>query len=139
MRSALAQAPPPPVERPGRRPGLAAAANARGHPDLSGPGRPRSVGQSTKTNALLSDLAGAVLTGAGSNASARNVSPHLLILDDFAVREYAFAQAEDLQELVSHCYRRGSLILTTNREPKGRLSAPSRPHPRRRGSYTPSR
>src|SRR6266581_6947648 len=34
------------------------------------------------------------------------------------MREYTMLQAEDLYELVSRRYRRGSLILTTNREPK---------------------
>jgi DNA replication protein DnaC len=34
------------------------------------------------------------------------------------MREYTLVQAEDLYELVSKRYRRGSLILTTNREPR---------------------
>jgi len=44
--------------------------------------------------------------------------PDLLILDDFGMREYSVLQAEDLYELVSWRYRRGAMILTTNREPK---------------------
>jgi DNA replication protein DnaC len=36
----------------------------------------------------------------------------------FAMREYTLTQAEDLYELVKGRYRRGSLILTSNREPK---------------------
>ncbi len=42
----------------------------------------------------------------------------LLILDDFAMREYSMSQAEDLYEIVSRRYRHGALILTANREPK---------------------
>src|SRR5688572_16249006 len=34
------------------------------------------------------------------------------------MREYTAQQAEDLYELVNRRYRRGSLILTTNRAPK---------------------
>jgi DNA replication protein DnaC len=34
------------------------------------------------------------------------------------LREYTHSQAEDLYELISRRYRRGSLILTTNREPR---------------------
>jgi len=35
----------------------------------------------------------------------------------FAMREYTTTQREDLYELVSRRQRRGSLIVTTNREP----------------------
>lgn len=48
----------------------------------------------------------------------RYLAPELLILDDFAMREYTTAQAEDLYELVSRRYRKGALIATTNRDPK---------------------
>ena len=41
----------------------------------------------------------------------------LLIVDDFAMREYTAAQSEDLYELVSRRHRRGSVIATTNRDP----------------------
>ena len=34
------------------------------------------------------------------------------------MREYTLPQAEDLYELVNRRYRRGSLVLTSNREPK---------------------
>ena len=40
----------------------------------------------------------------------------MLILDDFAMREYTVLQTEDLYELVSRRHRRGSLIVTTNRD-----------------------
>lgn len=72
----------------------------------------------TKTSALLSDLAGGKADGSWQPRLRRYVSPDLLILDDFALREYSVPQAEDLYELISRRYRRGSLILTMTREPK---------------------
>jgi DNA replication protein DnaC len=72
----------------------------------------------SKTSALLADLAGGRADGSWQQRFRRYLSPDLLILDDFAMREYTLPQAEDLYELVSRRYRRGSLIFTTNREPK---------------------
>jgi DNA replication protein DnaC len=72
----------------------------------------------TKTHALLTDLAGGRVDGSGQARLRRYLSPDLLILDDFAMREYTLAQAEDLYEVISRRYRRGALIMTTNREPK---------------------
>jgi DNA replication protein DnaC len=72
----------------------------------------------TKTPALLTDLAGGRVDGSGPARLCRYLSPDLLILDDFAMREYTPAQAEDLYEVISRRYRRGALIVTTNREPK---------------------
>lgn len=71
-----------------------------------------------KTQALLTDLAGGRADGSWQPRLRRYLSPDLLILDDFAMRDYTVPQAEDLYELVSRRYRRGSLVLTTNREPK---------------------
>lgn len=71
-----------------------------------------------KTSALLSDLAGGRADGSWQQRFRRYLGPELLILDDFALREYTLVQAEDLYELVSRRYRRGSIILTTNREAK---------------------
>jgi DNA replication protein DnaC len=72
----------------------------------------------TKTGACLSDLAGGRADGSGQARLRRYLTPDLLILDDFALREYTTAQAEDLYELISRRYRRGALILTATREPK---------------------
>lgn len=72
----------------------------------------------TKTNALLTDLAGGRADGSGPSRLRRYLSPELVILDDFAMREYTLPQAEDLYELVNRRYRRGSLVLTSNREPQ---------------------
>lgn len=71
-----------------------------------------------KTAALLSDLAGGRVDGSLPARLRRYLSPDLLILDDFAMREYRTSQAEDLYEIVSRRYRHGALILTANREPK---------------------
>ncbi len=72
----------------------------------------------TKTSALLTDLAGGRADGSHPQRLRRYLGPALLILDDFAMREYTAPQTEDLYELVSRRYRRGALILTTNREPQ---------------------
>jgi DNA replication protein DnaC len=72
----------------------------------------------TKTNALLTDLAGGRADGSWATRLRRYLTPDLLILDDFAMHEHTLLQAEDLYELISRRYRRGSVILTTNREPK---------------------
>jgi DNA replication protein DnaC len=71
----------------------------------------------TKTNAFLADLAGGRADGSWQPRLRRYLSPELLILDDFAMRDYTLPQAEDLYELVSRRYRRGSLIVTMHREP----------------------
>jgi len=70
-----------------------------------------------KTSAFLTDLAGGRADGGYQARVRRYLSPSVLILDDFAMREYTATQTEDLYELVSRRHRRGSLILTTNREP----------------------
>jgi DNA replication protein DnaC len=72
----------------------------------------------TKTNALLADLAGGRADGSWQQRLRRYQTPDLLILDDFGMREYTAPQAEDLYEVISRRYRRGSLILTTNRDTK---------------------
>jgi DNA replication protein DnaC len=72
----------------------------------------------TKTNAFLADLAGGRADGSWQPRLRRYLSPELLVLDDFAMREYTLPQAEDLYELVSRRYRRGSLVVTMHREPQ---------------------
>jgi DNA replication protein DnaC len=71
-----------------------------------------------KTNAFLSDLAGGRADGTYPARLRRYLSPMLLILDDFGLREYSVSQSEDLYEVVSRRYRRGSFIFTTNRAPQ---------------------
>jgi DNA replication protein DnaC len=72
----------------------------------------------TKTSALLADLAGGRADGSWPTRIRRYLSPALLILDDFAMRDYTVQQTDDLYELVSRRYRRGSLLVTTNRAPQ---------------------
>jgi DNA replication protein DnaC len=70
-----------------------------------------------KTAAILTDLAGGRADGSYPGRLRRYLTPALLILDDFGMREYTTAQSEDIYELVSRRYRRGSLLVTTNRQP----------------------
>jgi DNA replication protein DnaC len=72
----------------------------------------------TKTNAFLADLAGGRAEGNWQTRLRRYLTPDLVILDHFAMREYTLTQAEDLYELVKGRYRRGSLTLTSNRNPR---------------------
>ena len=71
-----------------------------------------------KTSAVLADLAGGRADGSHAQRLRRYLAPALLILDDFALREYTLPQTEDIYDLVSRRYRRGALILTTNRQPQ---------------------
>jgi DNA replication protein DnaC len=68
----------------------------------------------TKTSRLLADLAGGHADRTWDTRLKRWARPDVLILDDFAIREYTTTQADDLYELVTE--RAGqSLILTANR------------------------
>ncbi len=72
----------------------------------------------TKTNRLLSDLGGGRADDSWEKRLRHYLKPDLLILDDFALREFTRFQAEDLYEIIDRRYRRGSLIVTANRTPK---------------------
>src|SRR5262245_26112404 len=67
----------------------------------------------SKTSALLADLAGGRADSSWPARLRPYLTPELLILDDFGLRDYTPAQTEDLYEVISRRYRRGSLILTT--------------------------
>jgi DNA replication protein DnaC len=71
----------------------------------------------TKTVRLLADLGGGHADGTWEARLRRYLQPQLLILDDFALREFTPQQAEDLYELIGERTRSGSLILTSNRAP----------------------
>jgi DNA replication protein DnaC len=72
-----------------------------------------------RTNAYLGDLAGGRADGSWPTRLRRYLVPDVLILDDFGFTEkYTLAQGEDLFELISQRHRKGSLIITTQREPK---------------------
>lgn len=67
-----------------------------------------------KTSRLLADLAGGHADRSWEQRLRRWARPQLLIMDDFALREFTVAQADDLYELVTE--RAGtSLIVTANR------------------------
>jgi DNA replication protein DnaC len=68
----------------------------------------------TKTSRLLADLAGGHADRSWAARLRRWARPHVLLLDDFAMREFTVAQADDLYELVTERDRR-SVIITANR------------------------
>jgi len=68
----------------------------------------------TKTSRLLADLAGGHADRSWETRLRRWARPHLLILDDFAIREFTPTQADDLYELVTERAGR-SLVITANR------------------------
>jgi len=68
----------------------------------------------TKTSRLLADLAGGHADRSWEARLRRWARPMLLILDDFAMREFTVGQADDLYELISERAGR-SIIITANR------------------------
>ncbi len=72
----------------------------------------------TKANRLLSDLGGGRADDTWENRLRRYLKPDLLILDDFALKEFTKTQAEDLYELIDQRYRGSSMIVTANRSPE---------------------
>jgi DNA replication protein DnaC len=72
-----------------------------------------------KTSRILADLAGGHADRTFDKRLAGHVKVDLLILDDFAMREFTAQQADDLYELVSQRITDGtSLIITANRAPQ---------------------
>jgi DNA replication protein DnaC len=69
----------------------------------------------TKTSRLLADLAGGHADRTWGTRLKRWARPDVLILDDFAMRDFTAAQADDLYELITERQTRGSLVLTSNR------------------------
>jgi DNA replication protein DnaC len=68
----------------------------------------------TKTSRLLADLAGGHADRSWESRLRRWARPVLLILDDFAMRDFTPGQADDLYELVSERAGR-SIVITANR------------------------
>ena len=68
----------------------------------------------TKTSRLLADLAGGHADRTWGTRLRRWAKPDVLILDDFAMRDFTATQADDLYELITE-RTHGSLILTSNR------------------------
>jgi DNA replication protein DnaC len=69
----------------------------------------------TKTSRLLADLAGGHADRTWGTRLRRWARPDVLILDDFAMRDFTTGQADDLYELITERQNRGSLIITANR------------------------
>jgi DNA replication protein DnaC len=71
----------------------------------------------TKTSRLLADLAGGHADRTWGARLRRWARPDVLVLDDFAMRDFTAVQADDLYELITERQTRGSLVLTSNRSP----------------------
>jgi DNA replication protein DnaC len=71
-----------------------------------------------KAGRLLSDLGGGRADDSWEKRLQYYLKPNLLILDDFAMKEFTKMQAEDLYELIDRRYHSSSLIVTANRIPK---------------------
>ena len=71
-----------------------------------------------KSSRLLSDLGGGRADDTWEKRLARYLKPNLLILDDFAMREFTKTQAEDLYELIDRRHNSSSMVVTANRAPK---------------------
>lgn len=70
----------------------------------------------TKTSRLLADLAGGHADRSWQQRLRRWARPSLLILDDFAMRDFTLAQADDLYELIGErAAARRPVIFTANR------------------------
>lgn len=70
-----------------------------------------------KTNRILADLAGGHADGTWNTRLRALARPDVLICDDFGLRDFTVAQADDFYELVCERRRHGAMILTSNRAP----------------------
>jgi DNA replication protein DnaC len=71
-----------------------------------------------KSSRLLSDLGGGRADDTWEKRLQHYLKPNLLILDDFAMKEFTKTQAEDLYELIDRRHNLHSMIVTANRAPK---------------------
>ena len=71
-----------------------------------------------KSSRLLSDLGGGRADDTWEKRLQHYLKPNLLILDDFAMKEFTKTQAEDLYELIDRRHHSSSMIVTANRAPK---------------------
>jgi len=72
----------------------------------------------TKAGRLLADLGGGRADETWEKRIQHYLKPDLLILDDFAMKEFTKTQAEDIYELIDRRNRNSSLVVTANRTPK---------------------
>jgi DNA replication protein DnaC len=71
----------------------------------------------TKTSRLLADLAGGHADRTWTTRLKRWARTELLILDDFAMRDFTTSQADDFYELITE-RNHGSIVITSNRKPE---------------------
>jgi DNA replication protein DnaC len=71
-----------------------------------------------KSSRLLSDLGGGRADDTWEKRITHYLKPNLLILDDFAMKEFTKSQAEDLYELIDRRHNSSSMVVTANRAPK---------------------
>jgi DNA replication protein DnaC len=67
------------------------------------------------THRLLTDLNAARASGMYARLLARVLTVGLLVLDDFGLQPLSSAAAQDLYDILSERYERGSIIVTSNR------------------------
>jgi len=70
---------------------------------------------SRPTHRLLADLHAARANGTHTRLLARILNTDLLVLDDFGLHPPSAQGAQDLYELISERYERGSILITSNR------------------------
>lgn len=70
---------------------------------------------SKPTHRLLNDLHAARASGAHTRLMARLLHCDLLVLDDFGLQALSAQAVQDLYEIITERYERGSLIITSNR------------------------
>jgi len=67
------------------------------------------------THRLLQELQASRAVGTRSQWLAKALTPDLLVLDDFGLQPLTPNMAQDLYEIISERYERGSLVVTSNR------------------------
>ncbi len=70
---------------------------------------------SRTTQRLMTELNAARASGTYPRLLARVLTTHLLILDDFGLQPLTAQAAQDLYDIISERYERGSLLVTSNR------------------------
>jgi DNA replication protein DnaC len=70
---------------------------------------------SKPTHRLLNDLHASRATGANARLMSRILTCDLLVLDDFGLQLLSAQAVQDLYEIITERYERGSLIITSNR------------------------
>jgi DNA replication protein DnaC len=67
---------------------------------------------------LIADLIGSRGTPLYARRMKRLTACDLLILDDFGLRNFVFSGAEEVYEVIRLRYEKGSILITTNRDPE---------------------